>query len=321
MHLLNISDLSVKFRVRNGYIYAVDNISLHVGAGEALGLAGESGCGKTTTALAIPRLLPPNASITSGQVLLGGEDLLQKTEKEMEGLRWSKISIVFQGAMNALNPVTSVGAQILEPIRHHEPETPVGEARRRVADLLERVGIPASRSQAYPHELSGGLRQRVMIAMALACRPQIVIADEPVTALDVMIQAQIMILLQGLRKDLGLALILISHDLSVIAETCDRVAIMYAGRLAEQGPVELVFRNPAHPYTQGLLRAFPNIHSEHSLVSGIPGYPPSLTEQVPGCRFFGRCALGTSVCKAETPILRHVAPEHTAACHHLAESE
>jgi peptide/nickel transport system ATP-binding protein len=229
--------------------------------------------------------------------------------------------MVFQGAMNALNPVQAVGAQILEPIRLHEPKTTSEQAKKRVSELLEEVGIPASRAGEYPHEFSGGMRQRVMIAMALACRPKLIIADEPVTALDVMTQAQILNLLRDLRKRLGLAMILISHDLSVIAETCDRVAIMYAGKIVEEGPAAALFGGPsgpgrpAHPYTQALIRAFPNIRHERTFVEGIPGYPPDLMSPPRGCRFYDRCPVHIERCSIESPELRPVGPNQRAACH------
>ncbi len=326
MSLLEISGLGIRYTTKTGVVQAVEDVDLTVGEGEMVGLAGESACGKTTVALAIPRLLPDNAAVTSGQVRMDGLDLLTVPESEMERTRWSRVSMVFQGAMNALNPVQTIGAQILEPIRFHEPGTSSARAKARVAELLEQVGIPAARGGEYPHEFSGGMRQRVMIAMALACRPKLVIADEPVTALDVMTQAQILSLLRDLRRQLGIAMILISHDLSVIAETCDRVAIMYAGRIAEQAPAAILFgtrerpARPAHPYTQALLGAFPNIHRQRTFVEGIPGYPPDLSAPPPGCRFAGRCPRAIDRCRSETPLLRALGDEHAAACH-LAEED
>jgi oligopeptide/dipeptide ABC transporter ATP-binding protein len=311
--LLVVDDLRTHFEVASGTVHAVDGVSFRLDFGEALGIAGESGCGKTTTALSLVRLLPSNAKIVTGSIRLYGIDLVPKSENALRRYRWREISIVFQGAMNALNPVQRVIDQISEPL---EERLNVSSrmARKRAAELLELVGIPRKRGSAYPHELSGGMRQRAMIAMALACDPAIVIGDEPTTALDVMVQAQILELLEDLRHKLGLSLILITHDLSVIAETCDRVLIMYAGRVAEEGSVGEVFRRPRHPYTQKLLSSFPNIRADRRTLAVIPGAPPDLRDPPPGCRFTPRCEFAMAVCSEVVP------PEVTfgsvrVACH------
>jgi peptide/nickel transport system ATP-binding protein len=298
--LLVVENLRTYFSLGDATVKAVDGVSFRLDHGQALGIAGESGCGKTTTALSLVRILPGNARIVDGSIRLMGIDLTGKSENAMRRYRWREISIVFQGAMNALNPVLRVRDQIAEPI-----ELRLGvsaqAARQRAGDLLELVGIPRKRGRAYPHELSGGMRQRAMIAMALACDPAIVIGDEPTTALDVMVQAQILELLESLRHKLGLSLILITHDLSVIAETCDRVMVMYAGKVAEEGPVGEVFRRPRHPYTQKLLAAFPNIASDRRTLDVIPGSPPDLRDPPPGCRFAPRCPFVMPVCSEVVP--------------------
>ncbi len=312
--LLEVEDLRVHFRLASGSVKAVDGVSFRLNDGEALGIAGESGCGKTTTALSLVRLLPPNARIKSGSVKLYGIDLVPKTERQLLRYRWREISIVFQGAMNALNPVRRVGDQIAEPIEVRLGQTRQA-ANQRAGELLELVGIPKKRASTYPHELSGGMRQRAMIAMALACDPAVVIGDEPTTALDVMVQAQILELLERLRRELGLSLILITHDLSVIAETCDRVLIMYAGRVAEEGPVAQVFREPHHPYTRKLLAAFPSIRAARRTLEMIPGSIPDLRNPPPGCRFSPRCEHAMAVCSEVVPPEVRLPDGVRVACH------
>jgi peptide/nickel transport system ATP-binding protein len=313
--LLEVSGLTVRHR-RD---LIVDGVDLTLARGEALGLAGESGCGKSTTALSLMRLLPP-ALVQEGTIVLrppGEDDAInidRRTERGMQLVRWRHVSLVFQGAMNSLDPVKRVGSQIASAIRLHEPKAKTADVAARIAELLSTVGLPARVERAYAHQLSGGQRQRVMIALALACRPSLVIADEPTTALDVVMQAQILELLERLRAELGLALILISHDLSVLAETCDRIAVMYAGRIVETGPVDAVFGAPQHPYTKRLLDSLPVIGGARELATPIPGGPPDPAEAPSGCSFRPRCPYAAEACE-ETPALREVVPGQSAACH------
>jgi len=294
-------------------VHAVSGVSFALDEGEALGLAGESGCGKTTTALALMRLLPYNGRIISGSIVFRGRDLIKASDMRIRKVRWKDISIIFQGAMNSLNPVRNIGQQIAEPIILHE-KVDEDVAMDRVGELLELVGINRERRRDFPHEFSGGMRQRVMIAMALACNPKLVIADEPVTALDVMIQAQILELLERLRKELRLSMILISHDLSVMAETCERVAIMYGGKMMEVGKTVDVFTDPKHPYTQGLVAAFPDIRGQRTMPASIPGDVPSLINPPTGCVFHPRCKFAFDRCVAAEPALAEVTPGRRAAC-------
>lgn len=312
--LLSVRDLHVTYATTAGQLAAVRGLNLDVAPGEKVGLAGESGCGKSTLALALLRLLPPTARMT-GEILFNGEDLLQASFGRLRAVRWAGASIIFQGAMHSLNAVHRIGDQIAEPILLHEKVTEA-EAKKRVAGLLEQVGLPAARASAYPHELSGGMRQRVMIAMALACDPQLIMADEPTTALDVMIQAQILRLIESLVADHGISLMMISHDLSVLAETCDRLAVMYAGRIVEEGPAQQVFREPQHPYAKALSAAFPTIGDASSRrnPSGLAGDPPDPTELPPGCSFHPRCADRIDRCSEIDPVLWPVSPDRQAAC-------
>ena len=315
MAILEVRNLSVNYLTDNGTVLnAVEDLSFSLSQGGSLGLVGESGCGKTTAILGALRLLPAEGRIVSGEVRYAGVDLLRLSEEEMRRYRWNKISIVFQGAMNALNPVRRVGDQIAEAIMLHESEDKRA-AHRRVGELLEMVGITPEMARRYPHEYSGGMRQRAMIAMALACSPNILIADEPTTALDVMIQAQILDLLQKLQKELELCIILVTHDLGVVAEICDDVLVMYGGKTAEYASVDLIYNESLHPYTQRLLQAFPDVDNPTSTLASIPGYPPPLDALPPGCRFEPRCHRKKDICAVESPPLLAVNSGHYVACH------
>jgi len=316
--LLDVRDLKAYFRLSAGWVKAVDGISFTLERGKSLGLAGESGCGKTTAASAILKLLPENGKIVAGEVLFDGRNLVKRTEFGMSKLRWKEISMIFQGAMNALNPVVEVGRQVAEPICLHEGLSERA-AMVRVRELFELVGISPKRVDEFPHQMSGGMRQRAMIAMALACNPKLVIGDEPTTALDVMVQAQILELIARLRRELDLSFILISHDLSVMAETCDSGVIMYAGKVVEAGSVTDLFKNPAHPYTRRLIASFPNIHARREMVSSIPGDPPNLLAPPPGCNFSPRCEFALPACRETEPALEQVEAGHRAACLRLKE--
>ena len=314
--LLEVKKLSVEFMPKkNTHLKAVEDVSFSLREGELLGLVGESGCGKTTMMLSLLRLLPEAGRITAGKILYRNQDLLDLEEEQMRDYRWKEIAIIFQGAMNALNPVRTVHDQIAEAITCHELKTPKEKSDKRVSELLELVGIPASRGTQYPFQFSGGMRQRVMIAMALACSPSIVIADEPTTALDVMIQAQILELLQELSRQLGLAVILVTHDLGVVAEICDKVLVMYGGVTAEYADVDTIYNQPRHPYTQELIKAFPDLTKPKKKLSSIPGYPPRLDALPAGCRFAPRCPAAFSRCLTEQPALHKISDTHIASCH------
>ncbi len=312
--LLEIKDLSVTYRTSAGNVQAVRGVDLTVRRGEILGVAGESGCGKSTLASTVLRLQPANATVT-GSVLLDGEDVLDMRFGTLRAVRWAKASIVFQGALHSLNPVRTIERQIAEPILLHE-KVSEKQAKKRVGELLEQVGLPARRATSYPHQMSGGQKQRVMIAMALACRPDLIIADEPTTALDVMVQAQVLDLVSSLVRDLGVGMMMISHDLSVLGATCDRVAVMYAGRVVEEGPAELVFGDARHPYSGALSAAFPTVGDPASRRAprGLPGDPPDPLQLPSGCTFHLRCPLVEDRCLVEDPALRPAGEDRVAAC-------
>jgi peptide/nickel transport system ATP-binding protein len=317
MSLLEVEDLSITYRTSGGPVPAVRGVSLSIDRGETVGIAGESGCGKSTLAGAILRLLPPSTRI-DGRISLDGEDVDSMKPGRLRAVRWTSAAIVFQGALHSLNPVQRVGNQIGEAIEIHDDAVAAADVRRRVGDLLEQVGLPRVRGRDFPHQLSGGQRQRVLIAMALACNPQLLIADEPTTALDVMVQAQVLRLLEDLQRDRGLALMFITHDLSVLTTTCQRLVVMYAGRVVEDGPSSNVVGDAAHPYTRALAAAFPTIGDPSSRMrpSGLGGDPPDPNDMPTGCSFHPRCALATEECRAVDVELRPVALGRVAACLH-----
>ena len=316
-NLLEVRGLSVHIPLTPHILRAVDHVSFDLARGETLGLVGESGSGKTMTALALMRLLePPLSDLPTGEVSLEGQDLMRLSEREMSGLRGRALSMVFQEPMTSLNPVMSVGGQIAEPLRRHM-KLGASAALRRAEEMLALVGIPepARVARGYPHQLSGGMRQRAMIAIALACQPALLIADEPSTALDVTVQAQLLELLAGLQRDFGTAMLLITHDLAVVAETANRVAVMYAGRIVETGPVAAIFANPRHPYTRGLLASIPRIERERAaMLHEIPGMVPSAAERPAGCAFAPRCPRAVALCWEEPPPLEPAEPAHLVAC-------
>jgi peptide/nickel transport system ATP-binding protein len=314
MSVLSARGLTVTYHTQAGPVPAVRGVDLAVDKGEVLGLAGESGCGKSTIVNAVLRLVPPRTTVT-GEVLLNGEDVMSMRPGRLRAVRWSGMSVIFQGAMHALNPVQRIGNQIAETITIHAQADEKG-ARARAGALLEQVGLPPRRLRDYPHELSGGQKQRVMIAMALACSPDIVIADEPTTALDVMVQAQVLKLLKELQRELGLAMLFITHDLSVLVEVCDRLAIMYAGRIVEEGPSVQVFQAPKHPYTSALSEAFPQIGDRRFRMapSGLPGDPPFPGNVPSGCSFHPRCPLAFDECPTIDPDLYPAGTDQRAAC-------
>ena len=312
--LIDIEDLRVEYLSPRGPVRAVDGVSFSIHPGEVVGLAGESGSGKSTIAQAILRILQPPAIITDGRVEFGGRDILGMTDEDLREFRWREVSMVFQSAMNALNPVMTVGDQIADAIRAHTPMSK-GEARRRAAEMLKIVGIEEGRIDSYPHELSGGMRQRAVIAIALVLNPPLMIMDEPTTALDVVVQKEIMYQISELKQRLGFSILFITHDLSLLVEISDRIAIMYAGQIVEMAPARELFENPLHPYTQGLMSSFPSLTGERKRLEGIPGSPPDLVSPPTGCRFHPRCPKRFEPCDRFYPVLTEVTDGHFVACH------
>jgi peptide/nickel transport system ATP-binding protein len=312
--LLTVRNLRVEYLTAKGPVCVVDDVSFRIGVGEVYGLAGESGSGKSTIAQAILRLLRPPAAITNGAISFAGSDILAMGDEALRGLRWKEISLVTQSAMNALNPVMRVSEQIIDAITAHERVTPK-QALDRAAELFDVVGIDRDRLSSYPHQLSGGMRQRVVIAIALALRPKLMIMDEPTTALDVIVQKEILRQLLGLKEKLGFSLLFITHDLALMLQVCTRIGVLYAGRLMETAPAGVLLRTPQHPYTQGLMSCFLEVHQKKIARQGIPGAPADLRNPPPGCRFHPRCAFAMDRCSVEQPLPRGRGEGHESACH------
>lgn len=314
--VLQVKELETIFFTDDGQIPAVNQISFSILEGEILGIVGESGCGKSVTSLSIMGLLTPPGKITSGEILLNGIDLTKLSEKQMRQIRGNDIAMIFQEPMTSLNPLFTIGNQLMESVLLHNKRGSKKQAKQRVIEMLQLVGLPSPEElfHKYPHQLSGGMRQRVMIAMALVCNPKVLIADEPTTALDVTIQAQILMLLKDLNKELQTAVLLITHDLGVVAETCQRVVVMYAGQIVEEGKVQDIFKNPQHPYTKGLIQSMPDMRYKKESLYSIPGNVPKPGTIQEGCRFAARCEYVLDHCKVQSPPLYQAAPMHTARC-------
>jgi peptide/nickel transport system ATP-binding protein len=312
--LLSLRGLSVDYVTADGPVRAVDQVSLDVARGEVLGIAGESGSGKSTVAQAVLRILPPPAVIAAGEAIFEGVDLFKLSEPELRAVRWRRISMVFQSAMDALNPVLTIREQLEDTLAAH-PARPGADRARRAGELLELVGISPDRLASYPHQLSGGMRQRVGIAIALALEPALVVMDEPTTALDVIVEGEILARILELRRQFGFSVVFITHDLTRMMQICDRVAIFYSGRLVELAPAAALRAAPRHPYTQGLLRAFPSVHGADRELASIPGAPPSLRDPPPGCRFHPRCDQVIERCRTEAPALVQLGERRAVACH------
>ena len=313
-HVLEVQNLTVRYDVDGETVRAVNDISFTLDAGQTLGLVGETGAGKTTTALSILRLIPnPPGKIERGEISVCGRQIMQATDHEMHDIRGKDVSMIFQDPMTSLDPVFTVGHQIAESYLLHEKISPE-EAARKAEEMLETVGIPRERAKEYPHQFSGGMKQRVVIAIALACNPALLIADEPTTALDVTIQAQVLELMRSLKQRYNMAMIMITHDLGIVAETCDRVAVMYAGRIVEMGTLEDIFNHTRHPYTEGLFNSLPNIHRRVEELTPIPGMMPDPTNLPKGCAFAPRCRYATLACRERQPATRRISETHTVAC-------
>ena len=317
MALLEVENLSIGYHSQKGYLHAVEDISFSLEAGKSFGFVGESGCGKTTLGMALMRLLPPNGVIRKGRMLFEGKDLLKKSDEEMREIRWKKIAMIFQAAMNALNPVHRIEDQIVEAILTHDPMHSKEEAIKQVEDLFVLVGIAKDRMRDYPHQYSGGMKQRAVIAMALACRPTLMIADEPTTALDVIVQDQILQEIKSLQEKFKISIIFISHDISVVSDVCDDIGVMYAGKLVEYGDRLEVFSSPAHPYTKALFSSYPTVTGEKYKLEPISGEPPNLINPPSGCRFYRRCPSAGVACKTESPVWLELSPTHRVFCSYI----
>jgi peptide/nickel transport system ATP-binding protein len=315
-NVLEVEDLTMHYTTRKGPVYAVDNVNFSLARGGSLGLVGESGCGKTSVAISLLKLLPENAEILGGVIRLNGTDVVPISDVEMRKFRWRNISMVFQAAMNSLNPVYTVEDQILEAMHQHIPNMPEVEMKSRIDGLFELVGLDPSLKDQYPHQYSGGMRQRAVIAMALSCDPDLIIADEPTTALDVIVQDALLKQIKTVQEKVDMAMIYISHDIAVIAEVSERVGVMYAGKMAELSSTEAIFHRPIHPYTMGLMSSFPSIAGEKKELVMLPGEPPDLLAPPPGCRFHPRCPYATEICQGEEPEFKDHDSGHFAACWH-----
>lgn len=313
-NIIEVKELEVAYLTEAGDIHAVNNVSFAIPRGTTFGLVGETGAGKTTTALSMLRLIQEPGEIQNGEILFKGGNLFDVSEKEMQLIRGAEISMIFQDPMTALNPVHTIGAQIAEVIRLHQ-DCSKGEALERAAQMLEKVGIPADRVGDYPHQLSGGMKQRVVIAIALACNPELLIADEPTTALDVTVQAQVLEMINGLKEEYNTAMLLITHDLGIVAETCDTVGIMYAGEIVEMGSLEQIFDQTTHPYTKGLFASIPKLDEDVARLSPIAGLMPDPANLPEGCKFHPRCPYASEVCKQQSPELRDLGEGHLVRCH------